>query len=435
MFLKRVQLGLVHVAITMTLIPINSALNRVMIKELALSAALVAALASLPYLFSPIQVAIGSFSDRNPIFGWRRTPYILLGLLFCVAGVIIAPYIAYLMAESYGLGLLAGLLAFGAWGMGFNFAAVSYFSLATELSGHKGRARTVATMFFMMVVSIIITSYSLGGLLEPYTRAALISSFRLVGVIALALGLLGLLGLETRGIKKARGAEKRYIWKEMYRSVRANRQVALFFGYLILLLVAILGQDILLEPYGAEAFGLSVSATTRITSIWGTFFLISLSLGGALENRVSKLTQARIGGWSGVCAFVLIVLSSMIGSLPVFYFGVILLGFATGLATVSNLALMLDMTAAERVGLFIGIWGMANAISRLAGNLLAGVVRDGFARFSGDVLLSYQTVFVIQTIMLASSLWLLRLIDVASFRRQASRHPKYAERAALAGDS
>jgi len=191
----------------------------------------------------------------------------------------------------------------------------------------------------------------------------------------------------------------------------------------------------LLEPYGAEAFGLSVSATTRITSIWGTFFLISLSLGGALENRVSKLTQARIGGWSGVCAFVLIVLSSMIGSLLVFYFGVILLGFATGLATVSNLALMLDMTAAERVGLFIGIWGMANAISRLAGNLLAGVVRDGFARFSGDVLLSYQTVFVIQTIMLASSLWLLRSIDVASFRRQASRHPKYAERAALAGDS
>ena len=60
MFLKRFQLGLIHVAVAMTLVPINSTLNRVMIKELSISATLVAILASLPYLFSPIQVAIGS---------------------------------------------------------------------------------------------------------------------------------------------------------------------------------------------------------------------------------------------------------------------------------------------------------------------------------------------------------------------------------------
>lgn len=74
MLRKRVQLGLIHVAVAMTLVPINSTLNRVMIKELAISATLVAVLASLPYVFSPIQVAIGSFADRHPLFGWRRTP-------------------------------------------------------------------------------------------------------------------------------------------------------------------------------------------------------------------------------------------------------------------------------------------------------------------------------------------------------------------------
>jgi len=87
-FWKRVQIGLIHVAVAMTLVPINSTLNRVMIKELAFAATLVAVLASLPYLFSPIQVAIGSFSDRHPILGYRRTPYILIGLLLCVFGVI-----------------------------------------------------------------------------------------------------------------------------------------------------------------------------------------------------------------------------------------------------------------------------------------------------------------------------------------------------------
>ncbi|MCX8024013.1 MAG: PucC family protein, partial [Thermanaerothrix sp.] len=81
MGIKRWQLALIHAAVAITLVPINSTLNRVMIKELGISATLVALLASLPYLFSPVQVAIGAYSDRHPIVGLRRTPYILAGLL------------------------------------------------------------------------------------------------------------------------------------------------------------------------------------------------------------------------------------------------------------------------------------------------------------------------------------------------------------------
>src|SRR4030042_1111412 len=101
MFFKRIQLGLIHVAVAMTLVPIQSTLNRVMIKELSIAATLVALFASLPYLFSPIQVAIGSFSDRHPVLGFRRTPYILAGLILCVAGVIVSPQVAFLMAEKF----------------------------------------------------------------------------------------------------------------------------------------------------------------------------------------------------------------------------------------------------------------------------------------------------------------------------------------------
>lgn len=434
MFLKRVQLGLVHVALTITLLPINSALNRIMIKELALSATLVAVLASLPYLFSPIQVAIGSFSDRRPLFGLRRTPYILFGLGLCVAGVVLSPAIAYLLAENFALGVLAGLFVFGLWGTGFNFATVSYFSLATEISGEKGRARTIAIMFFMMVVSIIITSIGLSELLEPYSRAALVSSFELIGAIALGLGLLGVLGLESRASTREAAPEERIGWIAMYRSVLNNRQAMLFFRYLVLMLVAILGQDILLEPYGAEAFGLTVRETTRITSIWGSFFLLSLVAGGALETRVNKVTQARVGGWSGAVAFALIVLSGLVSSLSLFYLGVLLLGLATGLATVSNLSLMLDMTTEGKVGLFMGVWGMANAVSRLVGNLLSGVLRDGVTRLVHNPVSGYLVVFVIEMLLLLASLWLLRAINVSRFRDQVDEQFSYAERAALAGD-
>ncbi len=440
MILKSIQLGLIHAAVAMTLVPINSTLNRVMIKELALSATLVAILASLPYLFSPIQVAIGSFSDRHPIFGWRRTPYITLGLLLCVVGVIAAPYAAFLMGVNIWLGLGFGVLTFGAWGMGYNFAAVSYLSLATELAGPKGRSRTISVMFFMMILTIILTSIGLSRLLEPYSEAVLIQAFRLVGLAALLMGLLGLLGLEARSYKKpsagkaGHATEERFSFEMVIKAIRGNSQVVLFFWYLILMLVAILGQDILLEPFAAEAFGLPVEATTRITSIWGGCFLITLILAGPLERKASKRSLARLGGIGGIAAFLLISASGLFASLPLFYLGVVLLGLATGLSTVSNLSLMLDMTVPGSEGVFMGAWGIANAYSRLAGALMSGVLRDLSTRLLSDMVAGYMVVFVLEALMLLASLFLLSKIDVNAFQRKANALP-VVERASLAGDA
>src|SRR5919199_1785196 len=73
-FTKILRLGLIHVAVAITLVPINGTLNRIMISELKLAATLVAVLVALPYLFSPIQVWVGGYSDRHPLLGYRRTP-------------------------------------------------------------------------------------------------------------------------------------------------------------------------------------------------------------------------------------------------------------------------------------------------------------------------------------------------------------------------
>jgi len=434
MFLKRIQLGLIHVAVAMTLVPINSTLNRVMIKELAISATWVALLASLPYFFSPIQVAIGSFSDRHPLWGLRRTPYIVLGLLLTVVGVIFSPRVAFLLASNFWAGVLLGALTFGAWGMGFNFATVSYLSLASELSGQKGRGRTVAIMWFMMIASIIATAIALSQMLDPYTPEALSRAFWIIGLAALALGSLGLIRLESREVGIERTASEGYSWSALLRVVLANRQATLFFWYLTILLAAILGQDILLEPFGGEAFGMSVKATTRITSLWGTCVLVALLVAGVLENRVDKRTVARLGGWGALLGFVLIGASGLLSSIQVFYAGVVLLGTGTGLSTVSNLSLMLDMTTVANVGLFIGAWGMSNAISRLLGTILGGVVRDLVTQIARNPVTGYVVVFGIEALMIMTSLIMLRQIDVSAFRRQAEQQPSLVERAAIASE-
>jgi BCD family chlorophyll transporter-like MFS transporter len=430
MFRRRLQLGLLHVAVAMTLVPINSTLNRIMIKELAISATLVAVLASLPYLFSPIQVAIGSFADRHPLWGLRRTPYILGGLLLCVTGVVISPFAAFMMAENFWAGLGLGVLAFGAWGMGYNLASVSYLSLASELSGEKGRSKTIAIMFFMMISAVIVTAIGLSRLIDPYTPQALLRAFWIVGFAALFLGLLGLLKLENRQSLVA-ASEENYTWSKLAHFIFGNRQARLFFIYLVILLAAILGQDILLEPFGAEAFGLSVRDTTRITSIWGSCVLLALAVAGFLEGRLRKRSVAFWGGWAALSGFIIITSSGLLESLGIFYAGVVLLGLGTGLATVSNLSLMLDMTTASNVGLFIGAWGMANAFSRLIGNILGGAVRDTATQLVRDPVQGYMTVFILEALLLLVSLWLLGRIDVGAFRQKAHQQLGVLERASM----
>lgn len=420
MFRKRVQLALIHVAVAMTLVPVNSTLNRVMIKELAISATLVAVLASLPYLFSPLQMVIGSYSDRHPLFGYRRSPYIALGLGLCVLGVILAPPAVFLMSTIPAAGLLLSVLAFGAWGMGFNVASVSYLSLASELSGEKGRSRTISIMWFVMIIGIIITAATLSRLLNEYTHQTLETAFVIVGLVSLALGLLGLVGLEPRHTSQAGLPEtpQRNSWRALIQNVLGNKVARYFFFYLIIMLAAILGQDVLLEPYGGEAFDLPVSATTRITSIWGGCVLVTLLAAGWLERRIDRRSVARLGAIIAILGFLIIAGSGLVGQKNVFYTGVVLLGLGTGFATVSNLSLMLDMTTAQ-VGLYIGAWGMADAIARLLGTVMSGIVRDLVSYLTQSALFGYITVFVIEALLLAVSLVMLSRIDVQQFRSQA----------------
>jgi BCD family chlorophyll transporter-like MFS transporter len=417
---KILRLGLIHVAVAITLVPINSTLNRVMISELGLAATLVAALVSLPYLFSPIQVWIGGYSDRHPLLGYRRTPYIALGLLLCAGGAALAPTAAFMLAGEGSTGptaqgLVVALLAFGAWGMGFNFATVSYLSLATDLAGEEQRAKTVGVMWFMLIVSVIATAILAGRALRPYSVEALYRVFYVTCGAALLLGFGGLAGLERRG-GSAGAASARVSFPQMLRLVGANPQARLFFVYLVVLLVALLGQDLLLEPYAADVFGVPVSRTTEYTGIWGAALLAALLLANPLARRVGKTRAAAIGGLVAAVGLLLIALSGILHAREMLLVALVIFGFGSGLSTATNLALMLDMTIAGKVGAFIGAWGMADALARLCGTLLSGVVRDAVTALSGNVAAGYITVFLIEALALGVSLLLLRRLSVARFR-------------------
>jgi BCD family chlorophyll transporter-like MFS transporter len=216
----------------------------------------------------------------------------------------------------------------------------------------------------------------------------------------------------------------------MANAILGNPQARRFFIYLLLLLAALLGQDVLLEPFAAEAFGWAVTQTTRLTSLWGAFVLLTILLAGALERRMSRRLVAQIGNLGALAGFLLLLIGGGLRAQAIFLLGVVLLGSGTGLSTVANLALMFDLTLPGQAGLFIGAWGFSNALSRLTGSLLGGGVRDMVAALSGSSLAGYLTVFAIEALMLLAAVFLLGSIDVQSFRK-AARAPSVLERAAL----
>jgi MFS transporter, BCD family, chlorophyll transporter len=434
MVLKRFQLALIHTAVAITLVPINSTLNRVMIFDLGISKTLFTLLAIFPYLLSPIQVAIGSFSDRHPIFGYRRTPYILAGLILCVVGVAVSPQVAILISKNFTLGVIAGIFAFGMWGMGYNLSAVSYFSLASELSGEKERGKTIATMFTLMVFGLIITGIVLGILVPTYDPGTLTRAFIIVSAAALILGLLGLNKLEPRhDATSPKMRAETYTIKEMTSAITSNPVARIFFVYLLVLLAAILSQDVLLEPFGAQAFGLTLKQTSRIVSITNGFTLIAFIVAGFLDGRVKKKYVAQSGNIGAMIGFIIIVISGVVASKSAFYTGVTLLGFGTGISTIANLSLMFDLTVPAKVGLYIGAWGFSNGLSRLVGLLMAGVVADLATKISGNALSGYLIVFSIEALMLFIAAILLYRIDVQAFQKKVSE-PSFVEKVALAAE-
>lgn len=429
---KNIRLGLLHVAIAMTFVLINSVLNRIMIHDLGILASIVAVLVVLPYVLSPAQVWIGQYSDTHPLFGYRRTPYIALGALLAIVGAALAPHAALALAREPLIGVPLAILLFGMWGGGYNLAVVAYLSLASDMSTEQQRSRTVAIMWFMMIASVIVTAIVVGRALEPYSEERLFTVFLETGGVALALALVGLIGLEPRQ-RTISAFQSRSGQMAAIRAVVGNPQARVFFVYLILMLAAILGQDVLLEPFGAQAFGMNVRETTQLTAMWGGATLTALLLYGAVLSRwIDKKRGAMIGGSIAAIGFLLIALSGMLAIEAMFIPGILLLGFGTGVATTTNLALMLDMTTAEQVGLFIGAWGVADAAARGVGTLLGGVMRDVIAHMSGSAVSGYVSVFLIEAFLLGISLVLLQRIDVNDFR---GRQPSLTELVAIASDA
>lgn len=430
---KVAQLTLVHVGVSITVLPIQSTLNRIMIADMGLSAMLVGFLISLPYLLSPIQVMMGAWSDRNPIWGLHRSPWMVLGGMMAAFGSYFASHTIYMMEENFAVGLLVSLVVFAVWGIGVNVASVSYLSLATELAGENSgwRSRSISVMWTAMILSYIVLGIILSRVLEPFSRDVLFAAFGMIWFASLVMILVGSARIEPDTTDRVvqHTADNPVT---AFQTVLMNPSAQRFFIYLVLVLVCIHAQDVLLEPFGAEVLGMSVGETSRLTSVWGVGMFATLVGGIPLVRRWGKKPSANLGAVIAAVGFVLIVLCGYLGTVNGFMVAVLVLGLGAGLMTIANLSFMLDMVVPEAAGLYMGAWGVANFAGQAIGNIVSGALRDIAFWLTNQPLVGYSVVFGLEVVGLLLAIWLFRAITVEQFHRDAE--VRLADVLALAGD-
>ncbi|MEO1138488.1 MAG: PucC family protein [Pseudomonadota bacterium] len=413
---RLLRLSLFQVTVGMALVLLVGTLNRVMIVELEVPASIVALMLALPLLFAPLRTLIGYKSDTHvSALGLRRVPYIWKGTLYQFGGFAIMPF-ALLVLSGYGeaidapmwIGHSAAALAFLLVGAGMHMVQTVGLALATDLVEDEDQPKVVGLMYVMLLLGMVVSALIFGALLENYSPGRLIQVIQGSAVLTVALNLYAMWNQEARDRVRA---------AEMEKARPPKFEVALRGllerpGMTRLLLVIALGTfgygmaDVLLEPYGGQALGLSVAQTTKLTALLAGGTLIGFGIASrVLSQNGDPARLGRIGAMIGLPGFAAIILSSMGSGLIVFLAGVALTGLGAGLFGHATLTATMRAAPKGQIGMALGTWGAVQATCAGAAVAIAGVVRDvivGTSSLTGIAAHSpYTVVFMIEIVMLA----------------------------------
>lgn len=379
---RLVRLSLFQVSVGMAVVLLNGTLNRVMVVELGQAAWIVSLMVSLPLLFAPMRALVGFRSDHHRSFlGWRRVPYIWTGTLAQFGGLAILPFALIVMTEPQAgpawVGPAASMLAFLLVGAGLHTVQTAGLALATDLATERTRPQVVALLYVMLLVGMIISSLGFSTALEDFSYIRLIKVVQGAAVITVVLNVIALWKQEARQPHLTRHdrVRPRFIdtWRAFTREPRTLR----------LLVAVALGtagfsmQDILLEPYGAEVLGLSVSQTTELTAILGAGMLAAFVLASRfMAQGTDPVRLSAAGGVFGLFAFAAVLLAAPLESALLFRFGTAAIGFGGGLFAVGTLTSAMLLGSNQHTGLALGAWGAVQATATGVAIAAGGALRD-----------------------------------------------------------
>jgi BCD family chlorophyll transporter-like MFS transporter len=435
------RLALFQVSVGMAAVLLTGTLNRVMIVELGLPAALVALMVATPLVFAPLRALIGHRSDHHrSILGWKRVPYIWWGTMLQFGGFAILPFSLLIMSgDTTGpvwIGEVAAALGFLMVGAGMHTTQTAGLALATDLADADNRPRVVALLYVMLLLGMMVSALFLGALLRDFSAIRLIEVVQGVALVTMALNVVALWKQEARNPAATRPDAPRPTFRESWDALVSGGRASRLLAATGLGAAAFSMQDVLLEPFGGAVLGLAVAETTMLTAAWAAGALAGFGLAARrLSVGFDPHRLAGAGAVIGMGAFAAVILSAPIQSAPVFALGVFGIGLGGGLFSVGTLTSAMALAAPGTAGLALGAWGAVQATAAGLAIALGGMVRDAAAYAAGagwmgigvaDPSLGYQVVWHLEIALLFAA-----LVALGPLARWSRRGPRLTGRFGL----
>ena len=431
-WLRVFRLGLFQFGMGISLAPITGTLNRVLIDELRIPAVAVGFLIAIHYFVSPARALIGFHSDVARAAGVWRTPYLVIGAILTYGGLATAPFSLILLsgegAITFPVALAICALIFLAYGIGVNIIETIYLATVSDITPAQDRGRVLGVLWIMLVLGTIVSSVLMGQLLTTYSHYRLIQIMQGSAVIFIALTFVAMYGQERL---KPNGeledvAEPITVRESLGHSLRLLAGQAPLRNLFSVLFLATLGfatHDVLLEPYGGQVLGMSVTETTGLTALWGVGMLGGIALAAALLWRGrSPVLMISLGCLLGVAGFLTVTLASDATLVGPFRGGVALIGAGRGLFIVGALALVMGLVDRNHAGLFIGLWGITQALAQGFSTIGGGLARDLIQQATGNVALGYTAVYAAALTLLLIATGLLLALRLGRSLRTGEVH-------------
>ncbi len=437
-------------------------LSRLMIKELTFPATVAAGFIAIPLFVSPARVWFGQTSDAKKIFAMHRSGYIWIGAAIFAVVAFLLIQVMWQLGQSlheigwngmtYAWAILLGVM-FAIYGMAVSLSSTPFAALLVDISDEEERSKLVGIVWSMLMVGIVIGAITVSKLLPcsdapistdnsifahsdrliPLQRA-INSVFITIPAVVVGLSVFATYGIEKKYsryqlrvaqnqiLNENVGTEEKITLSRALRVLVASKQTGLFFSFLLMMTIGIFMQDAIMEPYGGVVFGMSICATTQLSAAFGMGTLLGLSCAGfAIIPRLGKENSARLGCYLVAASCILLLISGFIQKTWALQASLGLFGFASGITTSGALSLMLDLTAAETAGTFVGAWGLSQAIARGLATLSGGIVLDIGKKIFGTQIFAYSFVFVCEAAVMILAVFFLSRVNVREFRSDAKQ--------------
>jgi BCD family chlorophyll transporter-like MFS transporter len=317
-------------------------------------------------------------------------------------------------------------------GAGINTTQTAGLALANDLAPPHVRPRVVALLFTMLLLGMVASAVVFSFVLKTFNPMRLIQLIQGVALATFVFNGIALWQQEPRVRGGNPVTEREMSFTQAWQSLGAID------GFKRLLLTVAVGtaafnmQDILLEPFGGQIFGLPVGQTTLLMAVLAGGMLLGFFFAERLLNRqLLALRVAALGLVVGILSFSLVIFSPLIDSLEIFRLGAAGVGIGAGMFSVGSLTATMNLSQGRMSGILLGTWGGVQATAAGVAIAFSGVMRDVIGALWRNGLLGpaidgpaagYIFVFLLEIALLFATLIAVGPLVGAGTKRR-SRHP------------